>query len=1079
MGGEITWECLGSGQYIFEMRLYRDCSGETPDNSYNLNVYNHPSISQITVNLNFSEDITPTCNGASFSCNNGNVGATEQYVYRSSPITIDGVPPAEGYIFTYNECCRNGSIDNIPNASTRGMTLRAVMYPFNGQSVATCYDSSPYFNAIPPTIVCSSLPVKYNHDVVDADLDSLVFDWAHPIDTSGASNCSPFVLQEPCINQMTFNNGYSYDSPLPGTSLHPSNVPATINPNNGEIAYTSFISGNYVTVVGAKAYRCGQLIAEVYREIQVVILDCNANDMPTHTAPFLDNSGNLTSYYDTVQAGELVSFDMTFYDDDLFPNSSPQTLTLEASGSQFGTNFINPSAGCLNSPCATLSSALPVSSSDSVSTTFTWQTSCAHVGNVPSCNTAPTTYQFIISASDDFCPAPAKSVATINVTVLPSPPIESAEITCLGYVNSTDVTMEWSQPLDTTGDFNAYQFFYSVDGMNSFNSFNVSSYGQTSNIHLGVGSASGPVYYYTNTLSGCFGDDVSENSDTLSTVFLTGVGDGGQIIDLNWNSPYIDEPDSSSLIFTVQRRILGGAWMDVNTTNQLSLIDTALYCDDQIQYRLEYQFPGGCTAYSNVVQVDVYDNINPITPVLDSVSVDIVSNLSTLGWESSTSPDVAGYIVYKFNGTVWVPVDTVYGVNNNTYQFALSSAASQKEYFRVAALDSCDNTSPMGVVHSSINLQLSLNKCSEEFELSWNAYQGWDQIDGYQVFQSVDNGPYQLIGTVAGSDSTFNYAATLDSAYYCFYVRAFDSVTGRTSTSNLYCGTFEFFKDSRFTYVSKVSVVDETTIDLFVYTDSLSSISTYHIWRKSEIGDQFFLIDSLANLGIGLYHFIDTYNVNTQYYHYTYKIEAIDSCGQIADTSQTVRTMRLLTEPLRTSENRLNFTEYLEWPQGVETYRIWRAVDEVYETLPIYEGPYVNEYMDNIESFNEGLGGFCYQVEAIEQDGNSFGFKSFSWSNESCVKQFPKINIPNAFAPDGEHNPIFRPYSLYINPDEFVMNISDRYGTLMFTTTDMYGGWNGEVNGKPVPIGVYLYEMKFMTTQGEEVNMWGTVTLVR
>ena len=26
-GGEITWDCLGSGQYIFYLKIYRDCNG--------------------------------------------------------------------------------------------------------------------------------------------------------------------------------------------------------------------------------------------------------------------------------------------------------------------------------------------------------------------------------------------------------------------------------------------------------------------------------------------------------------------------------------------------------------------------------------------------------------------------------------------------------------------------------------------------------------------------------------------------------------------------------------------------------------------------------------------------------------------------------------------------------------------------------------------------------------------------------------------------------------------------------------------------------------------------------------------
>ena len=62
VGGEITWECLGNGQFQFQLKLFRDCSGQSPNNSEQLKVFNHPSISQIQVDLVQSNDLSPTCN---------------------------------------------------------------------------------------------------------------------------------------------------------------------------------------------------------------------------------------------------------------------------------------------------------------------------------------------------------------------------------------------------------------------------------------------------------------------------------------------------------------------------------------------------------------------------------------------------------------------------------------------------------------------------------------------------------------------------------------------------------------------------------------------------------------------------------------------------------------------------------------------------------------------------------------------------------------------------------------------------------------------------------------------------------
>ena len=47
---------------------------------------------------------------------------------------------------------------------------------------------------------------------------------------------------------------------------------STLNSQTGEISYNSNISGNFVTVVRIDAYKCGQIVASIYREIQAVLL---------------------------------------------------------------------------------------------------------------------------------------------------------------------------------------------------------------------------------------------------------------------------------------------------------------------------------------------------------------------------------------------------------------------------------------------------------------------------------------------------------------------------------------------------------------------------------------------------------------------------------------------------------------------------------------------------------------------------------------------------------------------------------------------------------------------------------------
>src|SRR5687767_4438032 len=86
MGGEITWTCLGNGKYLFQMNVFRDCNSVTPNpNTLPIEVFNHPTVSVITVSLISQKDISPKCNiaGPTITCGSPSAGAVEQFIYQS------------------------------------------------------------------------------------------------------------------------------------------------------------------------------------------------------------------------------------------------------------------------------------------------------------------------------------------------------------------------------------------------------------------------------------------------------------------------------------------------------------------------------------------------------------------------------------------------------------------------------------------------------------------------------------------------------------------------------------------------------------------------------------------------------------------------------------------------------------------------------------------------------------------------------------------------------------------------------------------------------------------------------------
>src|ERR1035437_8007312 len=744
MGGEITWACQGSGKYIFTLKLYRDCNGTGVPSSIVLSVFNNPSVTSINLTNISQTDISPVCNGAgpaitcaaaSADTANYNAGAVQENVFQSLAITLSGIPPPQGWAFIYSDCCRNGAVSNLQNASTDGFTLRATMYSYNGQNADPCFDSSPTFLESPSTVICLGYPFNYNHNAYDRDLDSLSFSFAEPLDKLGSGSYLAGTNPAP----LPFTNGYSYNSPLPGTIQNPANIPAVINHATGEVSFTSFTQGYFVTVVKVQSWKCGILVAEIFREIEVVLLPCAVNAMPTVT---------YTSYQSTVPAGTLVSFTLNGHDSGVLTDGvTPQSVTINASGTQFGAGFTNAAAGCLHPPCATLSSSLPVSAPTNIATTFNWQTSCNHISYNTICNTISNTYTFVFRVKDDFCPAPSENISTVSITVLATRVVQSLKPHCVCVLRNGDVTVTWSVPSDTAHTFNGYFIYTSASHNGPFTLLDsVLTYNSTGYTHIGANANAAAVYYYIRTRSGCFGQVLSPPVDTISSMYLQVINPSNGTAVLSWNSIASPNIPTSTGIYTIYQEHPVGTWTAIGSTTHLNFIDTVFLCNATLNFKVEIADDSGCVSTSSINGGTFQNTIVPFSPVFDTLSVDN-SNKALMSWNIDPAPDVTKYIIYKLVGGAKIPIDTVFGINNTWFNYLSSNAGAGSETYYLAAVDSCGNISPLGNPFNTIFLTSSPEICLRSVVLNWTAYPTIGTgLAAYRVYLSTVGltGPYTL-----------------------------------------------------------------------------------------------------------------------------------------------------------------------------------------------------------------------------------------------------------------------------------------------------------------------------------------------
>lgn len=662
-GGEITWECLANGKFVFKLDIYRECSGVqfgySQTMTQQLSIVGSPGprnqnnqiINSITVKADWNRfvngnngDITPQCpdpNGISLQCSNDDRGAIQRLPFISDPITLTGVPPAGGWTFTWSGFARPRT-ENIPQVA---LGLRATMYRIpnpNGSTppflnVSTCADASPRFAELPAIQICRGYEFTYNHNAVDANLDSLVYSWDHPVDGN--------------LNNINQTGGYTFNNPLPDQRFNTANIPATLNPLTGEMKqaiYSGSGTKAYGTVVRVDAWRCGQVIASIWRDIPFLVFDCALlpQSGKVNNPPLIEFDGSRNG--DTlieVFAGELVEVGFRSIDNDLNFNNTPpfQKNTLEPSGFLFSKNFSNP-AFCETStiqPCATLSppptqapgEPYKLTALSGINTQFRWQTDCNHIsvttGGACGSGTGQVgvtdgLFNFVMKTYDDHCPIRAINYPVITVKVkapitLREPLVKGASVQFDGKIN-----LQWVPPIDSATTFDHYE----IEAANPNNGTNptaflivqnnVTNYKQDKlfpylNFAPNIFSTipAGKDYYMRmKTFSGCSGDVPSPYSQAVQVIEVDAAGANPvpnttpteyRQANLTWNRAKpanANSPDyfvyESPTWFYIYENVEAATsptdpskWIEIGRTKNTSFNRTSIVCSDLVGYRIE------------------------------------------------------------------------------------------------------------------------------------------------------------------------------------------------------------------------------------------------------------------------------------------------------------------------------------------------------------------------------------------------------------------------------------------------------------------------------------------------------------
>jgi len=410
------------------------------------------------------------------------------------------------------------------------------------------------------------------------------------------------------------------------------------------------------------------------------------------------------------------------------------------------------------------------------------------------------------------------------------------------------------------------------------------------------------------------------------------------------------------------------------------------------------------------------------------------------------------YILERIEGTSATPLDTLKNPANATLTYTLPNANNATPAcFRVRVTDRCGsnlNTNSNIICNQPLNASSGNN----QIELAWPAYPAANTLLNYELYR---NGT--LYQTLPANNTTYTDVAVTCGQSYCYQLKAilknnYSSISNEACVTAITTNTpAAGYLSSSFTPGNQVvltfQVPGTSPAKSITYQKSLANAS----FTDLKVTDQ----TSFTDISAG---------INTlACYQAIYE----DACGKTS--AATNKTCPVLLRAVLNPDGTVNlsWSEYIGFTAGTPQYTVERLnAGTVISSTPV-SGTTFSEKNNSSEQQ------LVYRIKSTSGNG-----AEISYSNTEMLRRESIFAIPNAFSPNGDNlNDRFEiKGNIY---GSFRLLIYDRWGQVIFSSSSPRNNWDGKINGREAPVGVYAYSLTATDQSGVQIVKTGTVTLVR
>jgi gliding motility-associated-like protein len=314
-GGFFTYKYLGPGaspgssRYDIILTLYMDCNareggtGSQVDETLNFTFFDGKTFDLLhTTNVSKSNNYL-LGKKTDDECISGNQVVCNYKVVTYVLSNVALAARDNGYVVSYQRCCRISGVDNIFNSNTVGNTY-SIKIP--GTVTQMSKNSSATFAVNDTAVVCANTPFTIPFSATDPDGDELRYEFCDAL-TGGSNQVpAPDPSARPPYAEVDYSNGFS--------GSHPMGLNVSIDPVTGVISGIAppiFNTGEYVVSVCVTELKNGVVVGTNRKELHIKVGNCNSTK-PTLEKEYINCENPTLTFENKTPSSEIKTYDWDF-----------------------------------------------------------------------------------------------------------------------------------------------------------------------------------------------------------------------------------------------------------------------------------------------------------------------------------------------------------------------------------------------------------------------------------------------------------------------------------------------------------------------------------------------------------------------------------------------------------------------------------------------------------------------------------------------------------------------------------------------------------------------------------------------